>query len=60
MKRVNQSYVIATSTRVELGGAVAAAAAVNDEYFAHEAAEAKEGEEKFFAGGKSKSEVRLI
>lgn len=49
LRRVNQAYVIATSTKVDLTG-VAVPENVNDKYFAKEQTEAKKTkEEKFFA-----------
>jgi large subunit ribosomal protein L6e len=47
LRRVNQSYVIATSTKVDLAGVNVAS--FNDAYFAKEKVAAKKDEEKFFA-----------
>ena len=48
LRRVNQTYVIATSTKVSLEGVKLPE--INDEYFAKEAAAAaKSKEEQFFA-----------
>ena len=50
LRRVNQRYVIATSTKVDVAGADVAA--VGDAYFKREAAaKGKKGEDEFFAEG---------
>jgi large subunit ribosomal protein L6e len=53
LKRVNQAYVIATSTKVPLPKDLPVK--VDDSYFAKEAAAAKKGEEAFFEGAKAKT-----
>ena len=50
LKRVNQSYTIATSTKVDVSKVDVKA--INDEFFAKEKAESKTKEEKFFAADK--------
>jgi large subunit ribosomal protein L6e len=55
LKRVNQAYVIATSTTVPLPAKLPVAC--DDAYFAKEAAPAAEGEDKFFAAAKTKTET---
>jgi len=56
LRRVNQRYVIATSTKVDVAGADVAA--VGDAYFKREAAaKGKKGEDEFFAEGGEKKEV---
>jgi large subunit ribosomal protein L6e len=47
LKRVNQAYVIATSTSVDLSS-VKLPATINDAYFAKDKSAAAKGEEKFF------------
>ncbi|KAF9076739.1 ribosomal protein L6e-domain-containing protein [Rhodocollybia butyracea] len=55
LRRVNQAYVIATSTKVELGG-VKLSEELNDAYFAKPSAKgAKSAEEEFFQEGKPKA-----
>ena len=49
LKRVNQAYVIPTSTKVELGSAAAAAAKIDDAFFAKlNQKKAKAAESQFF------------
>lgn len=55
LKRVNQAYVIATSTKVALPAKLPVDC--DDAYFAKEAAPAKEGEDKFFAAKKTETTV---
>jgi large subunit ribosomal protein L6e len=55
LKRVNQAYVIATSTKVALPAQLPLD--INDGYFAKEEAAKKEGEDKFFANTKTKTET---
>ena len=55
LKRVNQAYVIATSTKVALPAKLPLD--VNDSYFAKEEEVKKEGEDKFFANTKTKTET---
>lgn len=47
IKRVNQAYVIATSTKIDISGVQVPA--IDDGYFAREEEEAPEGEDAFFA-----------
>eukprot|EP00615_Pteridomonas_danica_P007241 CAMPEP_0114341978 /NCGR_PEP_ID=MMETSP0101-20121206/9436_1 /TAXON_ID=38822 ORGANISM="Pteridomonas danica, Strain PT" /NCGR_SAMPLE_ID=MMETSP0101 /ASSEMBLY_ACC=CAM_ASM_000211 /LENGTH=209 /DNA_ID=CAMNT_0001475819 /DNA_START=61 /DNA_END=690 /DNA_ORIENTATION=+ len=53
LKRVNQAYVIATQTKVNLPAKLPLD--INDAYFAKDEEKAKEGEEKFFANEKTKT-----
>mmetsp|Transcript_7327 Transcript_7327/g.12105 ORF Transcript_7327/g.12105 Transcript_7327/m.12105 type:complete len:184 (-) Transcript_7327:146-697(-) len=53
MKRVNQAYVIATTTTVPLPAKLPVEC--DDAYFAKEAVAAAEGEDKFFAAAKTKT-----
>ena len=53
LKRVNQAYVIATSTKVALPAKLGLE--VDDAYFAKEAVAAKKGEEKFYEGAQAKT-----
>ncbi|KAL3899617.1 MAG: hypothetical protein SGARI_006417 [Bacillariaceae sp.] len=55
MERVNQAYVIATSTKVDLKGVDVKA--VTDEYFARTSDAPKEAEDEFFAGDAPKPAV---
>lgn len=48
LRRVNQAYVIATSTKVDVSG-VALPAEVNDDFFKAAEEKAKKGEADFFA-----------
>ena len=50
LKRVNQAYTIATSTKVDVSKVDVKA--INDEFFAKEQADSKTKEEKFFAADK--------
>ncbi|KAL0565053.1 60S ribosomal protein L6 [Marasmius crinis-equi] len=59
LRRVNQAYVIATSTKIDLEG-FTAAEKINDAYFAKPATKsAKSAEEEFFADGKPKPKEPL-
>ncbi|KAK1236475.1 60S ribosomal protein L6 [Marasmius sp. AFHP31] len=59
LRRVNQAYVIATSTKIDLEG-FAAAEKINDAYFAKPATKgSKSAEEEFFADGKPKAKEPL-
>ncbi|KAF9268071.1 60S ribosomal protein L6 [Marasmius fiardii PR-910] len=59
LRRVNQAYVIATSTKIDLAG-FTAAQKINDVYFAKPAAKgSKSAEEEFFADGKPKPKEPL-
>lgn len=55
LRRVNQAYVIATSTKVDIKGVDVAA--ITDEYFARSKDTPKEAEEEFFAGDAPKPAV---
>lgn len=55
LRRVNQAYVIATSTTVDVSGADVAS--INDEYFARSKVATKEGEDEFFMGDAPKQAV---
>jgi large subunit ribosomal protein L6e len=55
LRRVNQAYVIATSTKVDVSGVDVSA--INDEYFSRAKDEKKEGEEEFFMGDAPKPAV---
>ncbi len=55
LRRVNQAYVIATSTKVDVSGADVAS--ITDEYFARSKEASKEGEEEFFMGDAPKPAV---
>lgn len=55
LRRVNQSYVIATSTKVDLKGVDVKS--INDEYFSRSKDEKKEAEEEFFMGDAPKAAV---
>jgi large subunit ribosomal protein L6e len=55
LRRVNQAYVIATSTKVDLSGVDVSS--INDEYFSRAKDEKKEGEEEFFMGDAPKPAV---
>ncbi|KAH9853525.1 ribosomal protein L6e-domain-containing protein [Lenzites betulinus] len=57
LRRVNQAYVIATSTKVELGD-FKVDEKINDSYFAKPTSKgARSAEEEFFADGKPKKEA---
>lgn len=55
IRRVNQAYVIATSTKVDVSGVDVSS--INDEYFSRSKDEPKEGEEEFFEGDSPKPAV---
>lgn len=55
LRRVNQAYVIATSTKVDVSGVDVSS--VTDEYFSKSKDEKKEGEEEFFMGDAPKPAV---
>ncbi|KAF8076491.1 ribosomal protein L6e-domain-containing protein [Lyophyllum atratum] len=59
LRRVNQAYVIATSTKLELEG-LEVADKINDSYFAKASSNAPQSpEEEFFAEGKPKAKEAL-
>eukprot|EP00934_Nitzschia_sp_Nitz4_P002985 Nitzschia sp. Nitz4//scaffold397_size11424//958//1725//NITZ4_009038-RA/size11424-snap-gene-0.8-mRNA-1//1//CDS//3329550275//2975//frame0 len=55
LRRVNQAYVIATSTKLDVSGVDVSA--INDEYFSRSKDEKTEGEEEFFMGDAPKAAV---
>merc|ERR1712086_145775 len=55
LRRVNQAYVIATSTKVDVSGVDVSG--INDEYFARSNDSGTEGENEFFMGDAPKSAV---
>lgn len=55
LKRVNQKYVIATSTSVSLSGVDVSK--IDDDFFTREVRAKKEGEEGFFAGADARGTV---
>lgn len=55
LRRVNQAYVIATSTKVDISGVDVSS--ITDEYFSRAKDEKKEGEEEFFMGDAPKAAV---
>ena len=55
LRRVNQSYVIATSTKVDVSSVDVSA--FDDEYFSRAKDASKEGEDEFFAGDAPKPAV---
>jgi large subunit ribosomal protein L6e len=55
LRRVNQAYVIATSTKVDVSKVDVAA--IGDEYFSRKSDASKDGEEEFFAGDAPKPAV---
>lgn len=55
LRRVNQAYVIATSTKVDVSGVDVSS--INDEYFSRAKDEKKEGEDEFFLGDAPKPAV---
>mgnify|MGYP002783772899 FL=1 len=55
LRRVNQAYVIATSTKVDVSGVDVSS--ITDEYFSRAKDEKKEGEEEFFLGDAPKPAV---
>jgi large subunit ribosomal protein L6e len=52
LRRVNQAYVISTSTKVDAAAAAKAAAGIDDDFFAHEEQEGEGGQ--FFDKGEEK------
>lgn len=55
IRRVNQAYVIATSTKVDVSGVDVSS--VNDAYFSRSKDDSKEGEQEFFSGDEPKPAV---
>merc|ERR1712232_313460 len=55
LRRMNQRYVIATSTKVNVDKAVAAAAKIDDAYFKREGEEKKNGKAAFLESSKKKT-----
>lgn len=55
LRRVNQAYVIATSTQVDVSGVDVSA--INDEYFARSKESSGDAEEEFFMGDAPKPAV---
>ena len=55
IRRVNQSYVIATSTKVDVSGVDVSS--ITDEYFSRSKDEKKDGEDEFFLGDAPKPAV---
>jgi len=55
VRRVNQAYVIATSTKVDVSSVDVSS--INDEYFARSKEPATEGEDEFFMGEAPKAAV---
>ncbi len=55
LRRVNQAYVIATSTKLDISGVDVSS--ISDEYFSRVKDEKKEGEEEFFLGDAPKQAV---
>lgn len=55
LRRVNQAYVIATSTKVDVSGVDVSS--ISDEYFSRSMDEKKDGEEEFFLGDAPKPAV---
>ena len=55
LRRVNQAYVIATSTKLDVSGVDVSS--ITDEYFSRAKDEKKEGEEEFFMGDAPKAAV---
>jgi large subunit ribosomal protein L6e len=55
LRRVNQAYVIATSTKVDVSGADVSK--IDDAYFARVKSDSAEGEEEFFANDAAKPAV---
>merc|ERR1712176_1217424 len=55
LRRVNQAYVIATSTKVDVSGVNVSS--ISDDYFARSKQSATEGEEEFFMGDAPKPAV---
>merc|ERR1712127_309377 len=55
LRRVNQAYVIGTSTKVDVSGVDVSS--INDAYFARVASDSEEGEDEFFANDEAKPAV---
>lgn len=55
LRRVNQSYVIATSTKIDVSGVDVSS--INDEYFSRSKDAKKDAEEEFFLGDAPKPAV---
>ena len=55
LRRVNQAYVIATSTKVDVSGVNVKS--ITDKFFERKADSSKEGEEEFFAGDAPKPAI---
>merc|ERR1712127_1136925 len=55
LRRVNSTYVIATSTKVDVSGVDVSS--INDTYFARVASDSEEGEDEFFANDEAKPAV---
>jgi large subunit ribosomal protein L6e len=55
LRRVNQAYVIATSTKLDVSGVNVAA--ITDDYFSRAKDEKKDGEDEFFMGDAPKQAV---
>lgn len=55
LRRVNQAYIIATSTTVDVSSVDVSS--INDAYFARVASDSKEGEAEFFANDAAKPAV---
>jgi large subunit ribosomal protein L6e len=55
LRRVNQAYVIATSTKVDVSGVDVSK--ITDEYFSRDKDQVKEGEDEFFLGDAPKPAV---
>jgi len=55
LRRVNQAYVIGTSTKVDISGVDVSS--INDAYFARVADKSSDGEDGFFANDKAKPAV---
>lgn len=57
LRRVNQAYVIATSTKVDVADMAQDVAKFDDAYFARTKSAAKKGSDEFFAERAAKSEI---
>jgi len=55
LRRVNQAYVIGTSTKVDVSGVDASK--FDDAYFARVSSDSEEGEDEFFANDEAKAAV---
>merc|ERR1719396_198584 len=55
LRRVNQAYVIGTSTKIDISGVDVSN--INDEYFSRVTTESAEGEEEFFENDEAKPAV---